>query len=54
MTFWETLGAIVAAQIPLFLINRYIFEKIIKKGLEKGERHAINYVKNFLKKEEVK
>jgi len=45
MTFWETLGAIIAAQIPLFLINRYFFDKIIKKGLDKVERHLVNLFK---------
>jgi hypothetical protein len=52
MTFWEFVGAIVVAQIPIFLINRYIFEKGIKKGLDKIERHSINYIKKLLEKKE--
>lgn len=52
MSFWETLAAIVAAQIPLFLINRYVFDKIVKKGLEKVERHSLNYIKGLWRKKE--
>jgi hypothetical protein len=50
MTFWETLGAIIAAQIPLFLINRYFFDKVIKKGLDKVEKHSISFIKNLWRK----
>ena len=53
MTFWEFLGAIIVAQIPLFIINRYFFDKVVKKGLDKVEAHTFSYVKRLFNKKEV-
>ena len=45
MSFWETILAVVLAQIPTYFIQRYFFKHIMDKSLEKVEKKAWDRIK---------
>ncbi len=52
MNFLETTLAFIVAQIPTFFIQRYFFEKLMKKNLEKIEVKIWNKISGLWRKKE--
>ena len=54
MTFWETILAIVLAQIPTYFIQRYFFKHLMDRTLDKAEKKVWLKIKRIWKKKDDK